>query len=97
MYIGHVLELESLFNYSIGNTSYSVINDGYLDHEPIFSSDLINDVPQQVIDTCQSNLPCIYDSTVTGSMSIGLSTLEVSMTSDDIIQTLGELVRKINI
>lgn len=83
-------EEESFFNYSIGDTSYSAINNGYLTHQPVFSEDL--NITQEVRDICRGNPACIYDSVVTGSTAIGLSTLGISTTNDEIIQTLGELV-----
>ncbi len=85
-----MIEEESLFNYSIGDTSYSAINDDYLSHQPVFSDDL--SVPQAVREMCQGNPSCIYDSVVTGDMEIGLSTLGVSVTNDESIKTLGWLI-----
>lgn len=85
--IGHVRQEESLFNYSIGGTSYSAINDGYLIHQPVFSDDL--NITQEVRELCQESPTCIYDSVVTGSMEIGMSTLSTTTVNDQIIQTLG--------
>ena len=87
---GHLTEDESLFNYTIGETSYLAINDGYLTHRPLFSGEL--NVTQVIRDMCQGNPACIYDSMVTGDMEIGLSTLDISATNDQIIQTLGQFV-----
>ena len=80
-------EEESQFNYSIGSTSYLAINGDYLNYQPFFSEDL--NVTQAVRDMCQGNPACIYDSVVTGSMEIGLSTLVASRANDEVIQTLG--------
>lgn len=83
---GQVTEDESLFNYSIGDTSYSAVN--YLGHQPVFSEDL--DVTQEVADMCQGNPACIYDTVVTGNSEIGLSSLAVSSSNDEIIRTLSK-------
>ncbi len=88
MNAGHLTEDESVFNYSIGDTSYLAINDGYLTHQPLFSEDL--NVTQEVMDMCQEVPACIYDSVVTGNMEIGMSTLRTSATNDEIIRTLGK-------
>ncbi len=87
---GHVTEEESLFNYSLGDTSYSAINDGYLSYRPVFTEDLIDNVTDDEIEMCHSNLECIYDYVVTSSMEIGLSTFNISMTNDDITRTLSK-------
>ena len=55
---------------------------------PVFTEDLIDSVPQEVIDSCQSNLDCVYDATVTGNIEVGISTYNISLTNDDITQTL---------
>ena len=81
-------EDESHFNYAIGDTTYDDINDGYLDHLPVFADDL--DVSDGVRDMCQGNPSCIYDTMVTGSNDIGMSTLDISTTNDEIVQILGE-------
>lgn len=81
-------EEESLFNYTIGATSYSAINDGYLAHQPLFSEEL--NVTEEVREMCQENPSCIYDSVVTGKMEIGMSTLGVSSANDRTIQILGK-------
>ena len=85
--IGHLTEEESLFNYTIGNTSYSAINDDYLTHQPLYYDDL--NITQDVRDTCQGNRECIYDSLTTRNMALGVSTLGISELNDQIIQTLG--------
>ena len=81
------MEEESVFNYSIGDTSYLAINDGYLQYQPLFSDDL--NASQEVRDMCQGNPACIYDTVATGNMDIGLSTLRISINNDEVIQTLG--------
>ena len=80
-------EEESLFNYSIGSTSYLAINDGYLTHQPEFSENL--NITEEVRNMCLGDPACIYDTVVTGSMEVGLSTLNTSAANVDIIQTLG--------
>ena len=77
-----------MFNYSIGETSYASINDGYMNHVPLFLEEL--NVTQDVIDMCQGNPSCIYDSIATGNTQIGLSTLGVSMNNDAIVMTLSK-------
>lgn len=90
--LGHVTEEESLFNYRIGDTSYSAVNDGYLTHTPLFYEDL--NVTQEVEEMCQRNPACIYDSIVTGSTEIGLSTLDISTINEEILRTLGKFSSK---
>ena len=87
-YIGHLTEEESFFNYSIGNTSYSAINDGYMDYLPVFTEDLINSVSDNVIAICKNDLNCIYDLSLTGDRNIGLSTYNISLSNSDIIKEL---------
>ena len=80
-------EEESLFNYSIGDTSYMAINNGYLTHQPVFSEDL--NVTQEVRDACQDNPSCIYDAMVTGDIEIGVSAQRTSTINEGIIQIFG--------
>ena len=56
---------------------------------PVFLEDIIDDVPQDVIDMCQGNMQCVYDTAVTGDMSVGLATLSTSDSNTEIVQTLG--------
>ena len=88
--IGHITENESLFDYTIGNTSYLAINDGYLTYQPEFSDNI--NATEDVRMMCQGNPACIYDTMVTGSTKVGLSTLRTSTSNDDVIQTLGEFI-----
>lgn len=85
---GHITEEESLFNYSLGDTSYSAINDGYLTYRPLFTDDL--NVTDDVFEMCHSNLECVYDYLVTGSMEIGQDTFNIAMDTDNIIRTLSK-------
>ena len=77
-------EEESLFNYSIGDTSYMAINNGYLTHQPVFSEDL--NVTQEVRDACQDDPSCEYDAMAIGDIDIGISTLRTSAMNEDIVQ-----------
>ena len=88
---GHVSENESLFDYSIGDTSYAAINHGYLNHTPLFTDEVIGNASQEVLDMCGGNVACIYDSTVTGSLSVGQATLNTSQANQITIQILGQL------
>ena len=88
---GHVSEEESLFNYSIGaGSSYSAINDGYLEYRPLFTDEVLANASAEVLEMCQGNVECVYDSLVTGDMSVGLGTLNTSMSNDDTVQILGK-------
>ena len=82
------MEDESFFNYSIGDTSYAAINNGYMEHEPLFTEEL--NATQETMEMCQGNIPCIFDTTVTGNPDIGMSTMDVSMSNNDTIMALSE-------
>lgn len=81
------MEEESLFNYTIGDTSYSAINDDYLTHQPVFFCDL--NVSNEVREICQENPSCVYDFVATGSMEIGQFTLDIATANNEVIKTLG--------
>lgn len=88
--LGLVSESESLFNYSIGDTSYFTANDGAQDYVPTFSDEVVANASQEVLDMCGGNLECVYDSSVTGSLVVGQATMDTSMTNDQTLQILGE-------
>ena len=88
--IGHLPEAESFFEYSIGNTSYSAINSGYMDHLPSFTEDIIAGISAEIIQACMNDLKCVYDYAVTGNKEVGISTLNISMNNDALSKELGE-------
>ena len=77
-----------MFNYSITITSYSAINDGYLDYIPVFTDEI--QASPEVEAMCGGNAQCVYDATVTGDMTVGQGTLDTSMENDETVQILGQ-------
>lgn len=77
-----------MFDYSITNSSYSAINDGYLDHTPVFADEV--QASPEVEAMCGGNAQCVYDATVTGDMAVGQATLDTSMQNDETVLILGQ-------
>ena len=88
LFLGHVSERESFFDYSIGNLSYAAINNGYLYNLPIFAHNI--SASQEVLNLCGSNQACIFDSTVTGSLTIGQATLNTFQANEQTIRIIGQ-------
>ena len=80
-------ESDSFFNYSIGNTSYSAINEGYLNHIPTFTEDISN-TSEEVLKACNNDSKCLYDYSVTGDMELGVSTLNTATKNEETVKQI---------
>jgi len=83
-------ESESFFNYSIDDTSYSAINDGYRSFIPNFSEDIVSGASTEIKEACMNDKQCIYDYVVTGNAEVAMSTYNISMANQDSVIELGE-------
>ena len=88
--IGHLNESESFFNYSISNSSYSTMNDGYQTYVPLFTEDVLSNTSDSILQACNNDPKCVYDYTATGNMEVGLSTLDTAVKNDDIVTQISE-------
>ena len=47
------------------------------DHTPLSVDEVVAGASQEVQDTCQGNVKCIFDATQTGNMDVGLNTMQM--------------------
>ena len=83
LFAGAVIELESMFSYSLDATSFTSLQ--HPDHQPAFLDQSTLTVEQ--MEQCGSNKQCAYDIAQTGDIEIGLATMIVEQ-SNTMDQTL---------
>ena len=72
-FVGLIDPAYSLFTYSYG---MSAADFSFPDHIPLSVDDVVTGASQEVRDSCQGNVKCIFDATQTGNLEIGLNTMQ---------------------
>ena len=86
---------DSLFDYHEAGESWSTYYDP--DFTPLFGVEFSDPaVEAEAMGLCQGNEFCLYDFATTGSMDIGLSTLNGSVSYDEMVETAIPSVYHIN-
>lgn len=71
--IGLIDPANSLFTYPQG---MSAANFSFPNHIPLSLDDVVAGASQEVRDSCQGDVKCIFDATQTGNLEIGLNTMQ---------------------
>ena len=70
MFSGQITQDESMFTYESGESVATFANASFV---PAFASDVV--VSDEVMEACQGDSECIYDTIQTGDQNIGMATL----------------------
>lgn len=71
--IGLINPADSLFTYPPGT---SAADFSFPDHIPLSVDEVVAGATEEVRESCEGNIKCIFDATQTGNMEIGLNTMQ---------------------
>ena len=77
---GQIDDATSLFTYPEG---LSALNFSFPDHSPRFLSEVLENATSDTRALCGNNVECIFDTIETGSMAIGLETLQTNQNNNN--------------